>query len=283
MTRLSRKLTAIYATLALWVCVVVVVLAGNLTVDVWQDFDFVTLNTTNLDADDHYAPTGAWTISNAASLLTTSTSGEQLLKGTINTLSDSGGTRGIAYDCNVSANPGYVDFAIPATQHVVSFGFWIQFPAAFVGTFTEHDVYVMPTTLGTRNYYVKLTDANQGSIKLFNQIDGYSAAINLSAATWYWVTGLYDDANAATGMKVSVYDTSGVIVGAEKTRTTAADLGVIDAQIGSLIGASGGTTLFAGNLYWDDYLLDYTNHVYPLGPGTASGGPCARTLLGVGC
>lgn len=282
--RLSKRCTAIYATLALWVCAIVVVLAGNLTVDMWQDFDFTgTIDAATLEAHDHYATTPAWTVSNASSLLSMSTSGERLLQGTINTLSDSGGTNGIAYNCNVSVNPGYVDFTIPGTQHVVSFGFWFQFPAAFVGTFTEHDIFVIPTTLGTRQYYVKLGDANQGFIRLFNQIDSYSAAINLSAATWYWITGLYDDGNAASGMKVRVYDTSGVLVGAEKTRTTAADLGAIDAQIGSLIGASGGTTLFAGNLYWDDLLVDYTNHVYPLGPGTASGGPCTRTLLGVGC
>jgi hypothetical protein len=238
---------------------------SNLTVDVWEDFDIASLTTGNLDTNDH-ATGQTWTLTNPSSLLSVSTSGETPMLSTVNGQSGTGGTKGLSYNCNATGIAGYAQCAFPAAKNSVSFGFWFQYPASFNGTFTEHDILQVETTLGNKNVYIKLADGNLGtniqSIHIFNPTDNYSPGIAVSPVTWYWISVQYLTNIASTGMKVRVFNSVGTQVGIENTRGTAADSGVVNCKIGSQIGGAA----FVGTMYYDDLVIDYTNAVYPLGP-----------------
>lgn len=237
----------------------------NITADVWQDFNFTTLNTTNLDSNDHFATTGRWSITNPSSLLATSTTAEKALLSTVNGQTTAGGTRGITYNCNASGVAGFCQFNHVSAKLNVSYGFWFKFDSGFVSTFTEHDILTVQTTLGNKNIYIKAADGNVGSgiqsIHIFNPADSYSAGIIVVPNTWYWVNVSYAD-NNASGMKLRVFNDVGTQVGIENTRSTDADSGVINAVIGSLIGGNP----FVGTLFFDNFIIDETNARYPFGP-----------------
>jgi hypothetical protein len=248
---------------------------GNINVDLWQTFDFATLNAANLDANDNFATTGLWSVTNNHGTMTAGS--EQLLPGTINTsLTDAAGSKGLTVDCNFNGGATIAAFNLagtggPGAKNILTFGFWIRMPAAWAGSFHEQDVIRIENVLGSKQLYVKASDhadaGNTTKFHIFNETDGYGPGVAVSAATWYWVTGSYDgSAISATGGKVKIYDTTGALVGAEQTTATIAQPAT-QVTFGPIVGNSGA---FVGNMDLDDLLLDWTGHVYPLGPGAAS-------------
>lgn len=238
----------------------------NIVADVWLDMELAALDLTNLDAHDHYAPTGSWTINNGAGTPMSFGASPKALLSTIGGSADSPDVSGLRYNCNFSGIGGFLDFGFTGAKLDVSFGFWHRFPVGFNGSFTEHDILTVATQLGNKNIYIKLADGNVGSniqsIHIFNPVDSYSAGIVVATNTWYWVNVIYNNNIAGTGMKLRVYDQTGVQVGVENSRGTVADLGCIHCQWGSLIGGNP----FIGNLEFDDLVIDWTNHVFPFGP-----------------
>lgn len=235
---------------------------ADITVDLWQDFDFTTLDTTNLGTNDH-ATGGTWTITDPNSRLSTSTSAEKISTGLISGNSDSGGTRGLRYDSPADFNAGVVAYEYASTHTTISFGFWFRFPAEYVGTFEggQPDILYVENALGTNELYVKLTDNNQGQLILFTAEAGGSTTIDVEPDTWYWITAKY-----STTHSLRVYDVDGTQVGAEKTRTGSAQASTI-ASLGNLIGDEGG----GGPFDYDDWVMDWTSATFPLGPPLATG------------
>jgi hypothetical protein len=284
--RAGHPIVAIYLTLMVSVALVVHLLAGNLVVDVWEDFDFTTLSVANLGADDHTSAC-TWTITDASSRFSMATNAERLLQGTINGLSDSGGTRGLSYDTNIADTTGLVTCAF-SNRTNVSFGFWWFAPSGIAGSFGEHDIFAMETDLGTDDPFLKYADQEQGTgtgvrLHIFCPLQGYTTGVRLDTValdTFYWVTVIWTQ-NTANGFKMRVYDVNGTLIGAEQLRNTPASDNLINMQIGTVIGGP----QFVGSLRYDDLLADWTNHVFPIGPGVASGGGCKNDLLmrGAGC
>jgi hypothetical protein len=249
---------------------------SNLIVDVWQDFDFATLNAANLDAHDHFATTGLWSvIANTHGVM--DAAAEQLLKGKINTsLDDISGTTGWSIDCNFAGGTSAINFTLvgtggPGSKNVVSCAFWFRMPPAWAGSFREQDLIRLKNVLGQKQLYIKASDhgdvGGQPKMFLFNETDGYAVSdCILTAGSFYFGTCYYGGLAVSDSLKARVYDVSGVQVGSELVSPGIAQP-VTDIDFGPIVGASGA---FVGNLYLDDLLIDWTNHAWPLGPGTLS-------------
>lgn len=235
---------------------------ADITVDLWQDFEFATLNTTNLAANDHVTG-GTWTITDPNSRLSTSTSAEKVSPGTFSGNSDASGARGLRYESPVDFQEGIVTYEYASTHATVSFGFWFKFPAEYVGSFEggQPDIIYVENALGTNELYVKLWDDGSSHLVLFTAEAGYSTNVNVSPDTWYWITVKY-----STTHTMRVYDEAGAQVGTEKTRTGSAQVST-QASLGNLIGDEGG----GGPFDYDDWVMDWTDATFPLGPPAASG------------
>lgn len=239
-------------------------MASDITVDLWQTFDFTTLDTTNLAANDH-ASVGTWSIANADSRLSTTTDSEKLLPGTVNTsLDDSGGTRGLSYVLNgTDFQEGTVTYTFSSSKSAVSVGWWFKFPSGYVGSFEggQPDLITIEGGTAARALFVKLTDADQGQITLFTPEQGSSSPINVEPGTWYWITAYYGTGGATH--KLRVYNTSGSLVGSEQTRTGSTQLADF-ATFGNLIGDESGVTGAA--FEFDDLVMDWSSATFPIGP-----------------
>lgn len=225
---------------------------------IWETLDFSSLSTTNLSNNDG-GTACTWSITGAANL-SMNAAAERALSGTTNGGSDASGTYGMRYNTGANNSAGYIECNFTAANTVV-IGFWWQFPANFVGSYTEHDIATMYTTLGNKNVYIKAADSNQVKLHIFNPTDGYSTGVNVSPATWYFLTVEYLN-NNASGMKLRIYDTTGSLVGTEQTRSTASDSGVYNVTLGSFIGGNP----FTGYMYYDDLLISFSSSDYPYLP-----------------
>ncbi len=221
---------------------------GNIVVDYWQDFEFTTLNTGNLDAHDH-SSTGSWSINDTATQLVTGTGAQHAMISTVNSATDTG-TRGLIYTANNAARASVnYTFGTAPNANAVSFGMWVYVPSA------------------GSNYSPKIVSFyNVVAVRLRRLASVYSFCWDdlsgdlpvPTADTWYWMTCLIQ--KSAT-CKLRAYNTSGVQVGSE---TTFAGRGN---NLSDLIwpnidgGDEGGIVINMDNM-----VFDQTSFVYPLGP-----------------
>lgn len=238
----------------------------DLTVNVWQDFELDTLNGTNLDGRDHFVTTGVWSVTDASTKLSTSTTGEKACTATFGGVSDTG-TRGLKYDSAGGAQ-AYLSFGHPAQRTQMSWGFWFKIVgAAFFSSFSEYDLCRNSTDLGTLPSLIKVVDdTNETRFHLFVP-STYSAGIPIQENTWYWVTGKHVKNGTVVA---SLYNDSGVQVGVEQS------IAVGNENLTEfLFGVFAGGPDVASSIYFDDLIMDWTNATYPLGPpltlGTAVG------------
>jgi hypothetical protein len=77
---------------------------------------------------------------------------------------------------------------------------------------------------------------------------------------WYWISLSYAQNGA---VKVSAYDESLNFVGEVLHQNMTVNAPISDVWIGSLIGPS--ETDMHKVLYWDDFVLNWTNPQYPIG------------------
>lgn len=242
----------------------------SITVDLWQTFEFDTLNTTNLAANDNCAD-GTWAIDDAVSKLSTSTSGERATIEAINATADSG-TRGLKYVNDSVYDPAHLLYDWASAKSNLSLGFWFKAPTAFLGVYDEHDLCVVRNSYGERGPWIKCCDANAVTIKLFTPEQNYSAGISISVNTWYWIT-LKVVKNDKSYLRV--YDTSSAQVGSEVNRTMS-NRDSYGLEFGSVIG---GARDNGGTFYYDDLIIDWTDATFPLGPGTASTATILRQMM----
>jgi WD40 repeat protein len=131
-----------------------------------------------------------------------------------------------------------------------------------VGSFEggQPDILYVENALGTNEVYIKLWDDGSSHLMIFTAEQGQSANIDVSPDTWYWVTAAY-----GTTHTLRVYDANGNQVGVERTRTGSAQAST-QATLGNLIGDEGG----GGPFDFDDWIMDWTDATFPLGPPLAS-------------
>jgi hypothetical protein len=237
---------------------------GNLVVDLWQTFEFDTLNVANLDAHDGVSGQGAWSIVDASRAFSIGPAAENKTEGTINGMPDFG-SRGLLDDGSKSGDMRVRwDFNSASRPLAMSFGFWFKVDDEFVGSYDEHDIIVVRRAMSSTNLYLKLTDDEQARIHIFCESRGYSAPILISPNTWYWVTGWWKLPDMA--MAFRVYNVAREQVGSEQ-RINASPVNdrIGYFSVGSHIGPTDGDT--TGFLYFDDVMADWTDATYPLGPG----------------
>lgn len=234
---------------------------ADITVNLWQDFNFDTLTVENLAANDH-STSGSWSIIDLNSRLSTNSAAEKVSSGTINGNLDQSGTHGMVYESPAAFDPARIIYQFSTRKATASIGFWFKFPAEYVGSFEggQPDILVVRNILGTNELYVKLTDNNAGNIYLFTVESNYSGNIPVDPDTWYWITVVY----GPTTHRLRVYDEEGNQVGSEQTRPGAGaefeEASTV--SLGSLIGDNGG----GGPFYFDDLVMDWSDATFPLGP-----------------
>lgn len=220
-----------------------------LTVDFWEDFEFATLNTASLAANDHNAG-GTWSLTDASTLLSTHASGQ---KATISTINGSAttGSYGLKRDGSASTAAAYAQyqFAIAPDTTAVSYGFWYYIPSSG-GDYSAEIAYFY-NVVGVRARNI----AGVYSIRW----DDSTGIITVPAAdAWYWVTAKVTR-NATCYLRV--YDSTGVQVGSETTFA-----GRNNSQAYLMIGNINAATATTGIAYWDNVVVDYTTATFPLGP-----------------
>jgi hypothetical protein len=236
--------------------------SGNLIVDLWQTFEFDSLTTANLDAHDGVSGLGSWSIA-GASAFSIATASEKFTPGTINSQPDLG-SRGLAHNGSTRGD-ARVQFNFNSTLRPtsISFGVWFNVGGGFVGSYDEHDIFVIRRNLGGSNFWVKVSDDEAPRIFLFAENRDYSPGITIAPDRWYWITGKWV---LNSDLSLRVYDDAGRQVGAEQRYTGSAVSDRITlVSVGSFIGPNDSDT--RGALRFDDVVLDWTRAVYPLLPG----------------
>jgi hypothetical protein len=268
-TSVSSKTAKTVAALS---CLALCLLAGasavaqgsNIVANIWQTFEFDSLNATNLNANDGITGSGSWSVV-GASAFSINTASEHPTPGTINSTPDAG-SRGLVHNGS-STGDARVLWSFDSTSRpgALSFGFWFKVGSAFVGSFDEHDIFVARRNLGGTNYYVKLSDnGNNPRIYLFAEDKDYSPGITINPETWYWITGKWV---LNTDLSLRVYNDAGVQVGTQQRYTGSANSDrIIHFAVGSWIGPTDGNT--EGVLRFDDFVVDWADATYPLGPNS---------------
>lgn len=233
--------------------------------DLWQTFEFDTLTTGNLDANDNIG-VGTWTINDPSSRLSMSASGERTALVPFDGVSDTG-TRGMGYtNSGNSYESGCIRYAFSSYKTNLTTGFWLYVPSGMTGFWAEHDILTINTLVSGTDSYLKLGDPTGSEMRLRSFIygsGGYSAGyVVLPVNNWYWIAVDYHNNGA---LIFSVYNSAGALVGS--VDHTAQGLTPNDSLkemwLGSLIGAS--SSGMSGTMYFDDWVADWTTPVHPIG------------------
>ncbi len=220
--------------------------ASGITADFWQDFEFTTMNTGNLDAHDHNAG-GTWSITDTATQLATGTGAQHTMLSTVNGTTDTG-ARGLVYTAN-NASAAFLQYQYSSAPNAnaVSFGMWILVPSSGSDCNSKFCTF----------YNVVAIRARKNGATYTIGWDDNSGEITITADNWYWVT---TSIQKSATCKLRVYNASGVQVGSETTFAGRAN-DMTHLMIANLDGGNFGVTL---NI--DNVVFDQTSHVYPLGP-----------------
>jgi hypothetical protein len=239
-------------------------------VDMWQTFDFPTLNTANLAANAH-TTLGSWNMVNDGDA-STSNSGEKTAPAVFNGVSDSAGSEGLAYENNgTEYRPGTVQYVFDTRKKSFTTGFWLYVPSGMTGNDdNEHDVLSINTFYSGTDTYLKLMNIGVSEMILKSfiyyvdiQVGYYSTGyVSLPQNAWYWIAVDYRNNDTVI---FDVYDASLAFVGSVNHASDGAtpDDEIIGMWIGSLIGAS--EAGMSGTLYWDDWVINWTNPKHPIG------------------
>lgn len=223
--------------------------SSNITVDLWQTFEFDTpADATKLNAADSFTG-GVWAVSGTHSI---STDAEQATLSTFNSTADTGNTRGIIFDHNENGRI-YVDLnTYPTTQ---SAGFWFKVTALDDGAFFYLYGLGEGTSPGTSNIVnVQVIRSGAAYTALLKSASD-SSAITISANTRYWAT-VQTVKNGTCSL--SIYSTSGSQVGSTVT-VAGRDLATYYHSLGFSNSSTGVTHI-------DDFVIDKTDGTFPLGP-----------------
>jgi hypothetical protein len=231
--------------------------ASARTVNVWETFDFSSLTTGNLEANDNAA--GTWTITGAA--MSTTNAAERQLFSPNSIGDDAGGTHGLAWSV-ASANSTYIYHTLAASAGTspVTMSFWLYVPG-FTNAYGQ-------TTVAGRyalaQVNVNKPSATTNSVAFSIKYGGLygTASTSVSENSWYWIS-FKMQRNATCSMRV--YDSSGVALATQPGDVTGANSFDMDSV---WIGAADVNNAPAGPyvFYFDDIEIDSADATFPLGP-----------------
>jgi hypothetical protein len=233
-------------------------------VDMWQTFDFDTLSVANLDANDH-SNEGTWVVDNDGEA-SISASGERATPAAFNGQQDPGGY-GLKYEYLSGTLPknGCIGYYFASNKSAFTAGFWLYVPEE-VGVYGEHDVFTINPFNAAEGTYIKLGDTWTGTdmrLMIFQAYNGGYSNITVLLYPynhWYWISISYVQNG---DVKVSAYDENLNFVGEVIHQNMTVNVPINNVWIGSLIGPS--ETGMHKVLYWDDFVLNWTNPRYPIG------------------
>lgn len=232
--------------------------ATNFVVDtIWFDVEFDAAagaaTVAQITNSSHSYITAVAT-SDASSLLSTSTSGQNTLLNKPNGNTDTG-TRGIAINCN-SASTGNWQWQIPNSNTVV---FMAMIKTATMSA--SHDEYLIGLYDSGINYCSLVRYRNNaGTYQFLLQQGGDFDTINVTAGNSYWVAMKYVEDGTCSA---AVFDAvTGAQIGATQTTTDTNSRTPQYFRIGR-INASGAEAL---TLYVDNFCVGLTNVSFPVGP-----------------
>jgi hypothetical protein len=224
--------------------------------DMWIDFEqdkLGSLVTARELAHSTHGASGSWDTSHARSHLTSAAAGED----PAHAITGDTGTRGLAYDLGLGGE-GWVQWALPAAKHSLSFGLWYRTYRAPPWDEGPHFITLYNNSYGPMERFSDersgFTNARQVRISpLDDSITG------IADNTWYWFTMRW--VQGSTG-NAQVYDSNLKLIGA----ATFHDSINVPLQ-GILIGNSASANSRPGQtIYFDDLIVDYTSAAFPLLP-----------------
>jgi hypothetical protein len=226
---------------------------ANISASFWLPFEFDTLTTANLEANDNSA--GTWTINNTRNLLGISGSVAQFRNtGSVNYIFDPG-TRGLAYNVSGLAGGGAASdlrFFTPVAINKYSMRFYYYLPS--MATFNVYGI------CGGLNASGFGFDGNG----IFRHIKNPGLQLENVPITaenvWYRVE-IYWERNGPHIQ--SIYDAAGQLVGT--WQGTAGTQTIYSFSFLSYTSA-GGTPSAASNAYMDNLIIDWVNAKFPIGP-----------------
>jgi hypothetical protein len=233
---------------------------AGLTVDVWQNFEFDTLNTTNLDANDHYATTGRWSITDGSTRLAMTSSGVKNLISLVGTTADTGASDayGMSYNAQSDDASAYILFTFVSPPTTFTTGFWYKTPASFPNWNHGWDILDLRTA-GTTAHRI----TNVGEISGYQELSyggGSGQHYQVTAGTWYYVALKYvRNASStfqifnSTGTSVFSYTFTGLDDNIVGVRYGGSDCSIVDGGINITV-------------YIDDILISFDGSAWPIGP-----------------
>ena len=225
---------------------------ANIVADFWQTFEFATLTTGNLDANDNIG-TGTWTITDAGSSLSISTSGSQHTTSTVNGTADTG-TRGMAINCTAAAT-ARIEYDSATTHSDLTMSCWYFTPT--IGNFDSDEFMGI---LGGSSHYASFGQGGGTTTRYIQWLAAGSGTITVTAGQWYWVTMQLSQAGTCS---LSVYNASGTQVGSTITKA-ATGIAMDQFVWGAILAPSASGA--SPTAYLDNCVIDWTHNTFPLGP-----------------
>ncbi len=226
---------------------------ANISASFWLPFEFDTLTTANLEANDNSG--GTWVLNNTRNLLGISGSVAQFTNtGSVNYIFDPG-TRGLAYNVNGLAGGGAASnmrFAAPVGVNKFSMRFYYYAPS-----------------INTYNYYGIFRGLNgsgfgftgNGQVRYFkNPSLAFENVPFTTENAWYrleiyWERGVSEI--------LSVYNTANQLVGTSQGTGGTDGISFFEFFYEN---STNGPTGAPSNAYMDNLIIDWRDAVFPLGP-----------------
>lgn len=223
----------------------------NIACDLWYDMEMTAVSTAQLDLHDH--GTGTSAIVDASSKLSLSTSGENHTIDLPQNTADSG-TNGLSVDTTTGA-AAFIQSTIAASDSV-SEAAWIKAPS--FGADAANIVMVVTDSGSTTRANITWRRSG-GNYDFRCNASGVAQSIGsgLTADAWYWITLKYVKSGTCS---FAVFNSSGAQVGVTRTDADTSASQITKCRIGNISAVTGGVE------YFDDWLIDKTSAVFPLGP-----------------
>lgn len=237
----------------------------NFNADLWFDAEFTAAagaaTTGQLEAHDHFAPTGITTISDATSLLSTSTSGQQTCINNPQSTVDTG-ANGMAINMNFGAAFPFWQWQPASMGSTISVACWIKnVPAITSG----NDIYFMELNDGGSNPCLQFRVRNSsGTLQALIWVGGTFTTVTLTAGQSYAFEGIFVTSGTC---KASVYNSSGAAMTLDTGGTvyTTTDTTAHTPSYFRL-GANDRTGTQVATFYLDNFMAKWTGSPqFPLG------------------
>lgn len=229
---------------------------SGITVDLWQDFEIASLSNANLNGSDHNAGFSGWNYTDASARMSISASAQQTAPHQINSTTDTG-ANGLASDTTTGhLEARYIYANIAKGAAAVSVGVWIKMPASIGTGIGQQPLFFM---YGGGSVVAQMSIGTSGTTPVaFIEAASASSGITLALNNWYWFTTNFQQNSTCS---LAVYNTSSVQVGSTVTTP-----GRNDTSSLVVLGNFNPYTGYNCTWFYDNLVIDYTNHTFPIVP-----------------